>query len=245
MKKLIYLLSIAFLMLQACSSGDGSGNSSQGVLLKKVLGADGSFCNYSYNGDKLLKMTWNDGTSRVISYTGNLITRSEIRDANNTFNGEFDTLSYSNGQLIQYKSYYNNILLSKADFNYNVDGSRTITEMDYNYITGIYQGTSFSKQYFDSVGNIIKIEHLNSTNVITSTGIYLYDTMNNPMKNITGWTNGPWGSSGLANNLIKKTTSGTGINQITNYSYQYNNQNYPVSQVSTTGNTTSSCQYYY
>jgi hypothetical protein len=239
MKKIVCLLSITFLMLQSCSSGDGSGNSSQGVLLKKVLGADGSFCNYSYNGNKLLKMTWNDGTSRVISYTGNLITRSEIRDANNTFNGEFDTMSYSNGQLIQYKNYYNNILLFKDDFNYNVDGSRTITEMAYNDITGIYQGTSFSKQYFDSVGNIIKIEHLNSTNVITSTEIYLYDTMNNPMKNITGWTNGPWGSTGLVNNLINNTSIGY------TYSYQYNNQGYPISQVFTHGSTSSSCQYFY
>ena len=62
MKKTIYLLSITFLMLQACSTGVEENSSSQGGLLKKVLGADGTFCNYSYTGNKLLKLTWNDGT---------------------------------------------------------------------------------------------------------------------------------------------------------------------------------------
>lgn len=35
MKKIIYLLSIAFLMLQSCSSGDGSGSSNNNSLLLK------------------------------------------------------------------------------------------------------------------------------------------------------------------------------------------------------------------
>ena len=32
-----------------------------------------------------MKLTWNDGSSRVIVYSGELITRTEIRDANNNF----------------------------------------------------------------------------------------------------------------------------------------------------------------
>ena len=245
MKKIIYLLSITFLMLQACSSGDDSNSSSQIVLIKRIVGADGSYCNYSYNGNKLLKMLWNDGTSRVISYSGELITRTEIRDANNNFNGEYETMEYSNGKLTLYKNYHNNILISNDNITYNIDGSRTVTELSYNYINGSYQGSSIMKQYFDVIGNISKIEYINQNNTINQTETYIYDNMNNPTKNITGFINGVWGSRGLANNLIKKTTTGTGMNQITNYSYQYNNQNYPVSQVSITGNSTSSCQYYY
>lgn len=232
-------------MLQACSTGVEENSSSQGGLLKKVLGADGTFCNYSYTGNKLLKLTWNDGTSRVISYSGELITRTEIRDSNNNFNGEYETMEYFNGKLTLYKSYYNNILISNDNITYNADGTRTITELSYNYNNGSYQGTSLMKQYFDLAGNISKVEYLNQNNSISQTETYIYDNKNNPTKNIIGFSNGVWGSSGLANNLIKKTISGTGINQITNYSYQYNNQNYPVSQVSTTGNSTSSCQYFY
>lgn len=231
--------------MQACSTGDDLNSASQGVLIKRIVGADGSYCNYSYNGNKLLKLTWNDGSSRVIVYSGELITRTEIRDANNNFYGEYDTMEYSNGKLTTYYSYSNNILISKNIIVYNVDGTRTITELYYNYINGSYQGSSKMKQYFDVVGNISKIEYLSQNNTISQTETYIYDYMNNPTKNITGYTNGVWGSRGLVNNLIKKTTSGTGINQITNYSYQYNNQNYPVSQFATTGNTTSSCQYYY
>jgi YD repeat-containing protein len=232
-------------MLQSCSSGDETSSSGQGVLIKRITGADGSYCNYSYNGNKLLKMTWNDGTSRVITYTGNLITRSEIRDANNTFNGEFDTMSYSNGQLVQYKNYYNNILLYKDDITYNSDGTRTITETSYSEVDGSFQGVSLSKQYFDTAGNIVRNEYLSSSNTITSYVVYLYDTMNNPTKNITGWINGPWTSRGLVNNIVKSTDISGGFTDVTNYSYQYNNQGYPISQVSSNGSSTSSCQYFY
>jgi len=236
MKKILYLISITFLLLQSCSSEDNSSDNSpsQGVLVKNVLYSDGSYENYSYNGNKLLKVAWENGSSRVFTYTGNLITRTEIRDANNTFNGEFDTMSYYNGQLIQVKNYYNNILICKDDITYNSDGTRTITEMAYNYITGIYEGTSFIKQYFDSVGNIIKIEYINSTNVITTRYTYLYDTMNNPVKNITGITEYIYGlgtDGGLVNNLIKSTRTfiSGGFTVVTNYSYQYNEQGYPIS----------------
>ena len=246
MKKLIYLLSISFLMLQSCSSGDETSSSSQGVLIKRTRDDDGSSCNYFYNGNKLLKTVWDDdGTSRVITYTGNLITRSEIRDANNTFNGEFDTMSYSNGKLIQYKNYYNNILIYKDDITYNTDGTRTITETSYSDFDGSFQGITLIKQYFDTNGNIIKNEYINSDNTISSYEVYLYDTMNNPSKNITGWINGTWTSQGLVNNIVKSTYVSGGSTYITNYSYQYNDLGYPISQVSTNGSSSSSVQIFY
>lgn len=154
-------------------------------------------------------------------------------------------MSYSNGKLIQYKNYYNNILIYKDDITYNTDGTRTITETSYSDFDGSFQGISQIKQYFDTNGNIIKNEYINSDNTISSYEVYLYDTMNNPSKNITGWINGTWTSEGLVNNVVKSTYVSGGSTYITNYSYQYNDLGYPISQVSTNGSSSSSVQIFY
>ena len=243
MKKLIYLLGITLILLQSCSSGDSSDSSiGQSVLIKKILYDNGSFENFSYDGNKLLKISNEDGTSIVITYTGDLITKSEIRDKSNTLTGEFQTMSYLNNRLAQHKNYDNNILFLKEDYNYNSDGTRTINGTTYNYINGSYEGTYVKKQYFDAVGNIIKEEEgLNANNIFETTTIYQYDTKNNPHKNITGWIIAEGsGGDGLFNNVIKET-SGT----IYTYKYEYNDQGYPISSTMTTGNSTYSSQYFY
>jgi YD repeat-containing protein len=241
MKKLIYLLSISFLLLQSCSSSDSSGSSiSQSVLIKKIVYDNGEVENYSYNGNKLLKISFEDGTSRVITYTGDLITKEEIRDESNTLTGEFSTMSYLNNRLMQVKFYYNNILFHKDDYNYNVDGTRTITETYYKIINFSDARTSVKKQYFDSAENVIKEEGLNANNTINSTKIYQYDTKNNPHLNITGWINVEGSGPDKINNLIKETSS-----TIYTYKYEYNDQGYPISRIMTTGNSTYSEQYFY
>jgi hypothetical protein len=246
MKKIIYLIGVTFLMLQSCSSGDSSGSSSsQDVLVKKIVYNNGGVENFSYDGNKLLKISFEDKTSRVITYTGDLITKSEIRDASNTIIGEFETMSYLNGRLAQYNGYNNNILIDKDDYNYNIDGTRTIAKTTYNYINGSYEGTTLKKQYFDAVGNVIKEEGLNANNTINSTTIFLYDSKNNPFKNITGWIILGAGGLGMINNVTKMSSYSGGFTNITTYNYQYNDQGYPISQIETTGNYTDSYQYFY
>lgn len=228
-------------MLQSCSSGDSSGSSTnQDVLIKKILSDNGSIENFIYDGNKLLKISYDDGTSRVITYTGNLITKEESRDESNTLTGEFSTMSYLNNRLVQVKYFYNNVLFSKHDYVYNIDGTRTKTETYYEVINFSNAGSSLTKQYFDAVGNIIKEENLNANNTVNGTTTYFYDSKSNPHKNITGWIIAEGSGTEKINNLIKETSSA-----IYTYKYEYNDQGYPISRIMTTGTSTYSEQYFY
>ena len=243
MKKTLYLLSIILILLQSCSSGDSSSdadNSSQGYLIKKIVSDNGGVENYSYNGNKLLKISYEDETSMVFTYTGDLITKTEMKDANNNFTGEFQIRSYINGRFVQIKSYYNNILFHKDDYNYNIDGTRTKTETYYEVINFSDAGSSVTKQYFDTVGNIIKEQNLNANNTVNGTSNYLYDLKNNPHKNITGWIIAEGSGTEKINNLLKETSGA-----IYTYKYEYNDQGYPISRIMTTGTSEYSEQYFY
>lgn len=59
-----------------------------------------------------------------------------------------ETMSYLNGRLSQYKIYNNNILIYKGDYNYNLDGTRTINGTTYNDNNGSFEGTSLKKTVF-------------------------------------------------------------------------------------------------
>jgi YD repeat-containing protein len=178
----------------------------------------------------LLKISYEDGTSVVFTYTGDLITKTELKDANNNFTGEYQTMSYLNGRFVQKNFFYNNILFSKYDYIYNMDGTRTKTTTNYEVLNFSNAGTSVSKEYFDAGGNIIK----------DVWGTYLYDSKNNPHKNITGWIIAEGSGTEKINNLIKETSG-----KIYTYKYEYNDQGYPISRIMTTGTSTYSEQYFY
>ncbi|WP_396171227.1 hypothetical protein [Flavobacterium sp.] len=242
MKKIIYLLSITLLILQSCSSPSSTESSnptsSQSILIKRIVSTQGGIENFVYDGNKLLKILFDDGTSSVFTYTGDLITRIEIRDATNTFMGEFYTISYLNNKVSQRKSYHNNILVNNQDYTYNSDGTITIIVMTYSDLNGNYQGTGIYKNYLNSVGNLIKQEY-SSGNSGTSTKLFTYDTKNSPYKNILGY-NAIIDDS--INNLTNTNSIG-GLNQT--YNYQYNDLDFPISQVEITQYVTYNTQYYY
>jgi hypothetical protein len=233
MKKIIYLLSVTFLLLHSCSSGDSpsaADNSSQGYLIKKIVSDNGSVENYSYDGNKLLRISYEDGTGIVLTYTGDLITKAELNDSNNNFTGEYQTMSYLNGRIVQKNFYNNNILFSKYDYTYNIDGTRTKTTTNYKVLNFSNAGTSVSKEYFDAGGNIIK----------DVMGTYSYDSKNNPHKNITGWIIAEGSGTEKINNLLMETSGA-----IYTYNYEYNDQGYPISLIMTTGTSRYSEQYFY
>jgi hypothetical protein len=214
----------------SCSSGDSSNTStSQDVLIKKIISSEGWSQIFSYDGNKLVKIIFDDGTSRVVTYSGNYIIKTEIRDASNIFRGEYETFSYLNNRISQLKSFYNNIIVLQQDFNYNSDATIiTVSEKSYNS-SGNLIGTSYKKQYIDSNGSLIKTENLNSSNVVTQTDNFTYDVKNGIYKNILGFSVVPSLMMGKFN-LVSHISL---YNNVV-YSYQYNNQNYPISSTETT-----------
>lgn len=243
MKTYTYLLSILFAILMSCSSGDSLNSStSQDVLIKRIISSEGWSETFSYDGNKLIKIAFDDGTSRLVTYSGNYIIKTEIRDAGNTFRGEYETFSYLNNRVSQHKSYYNNIIVYQDDYSYNSDGTIiTITGKNYNS-SGVLSSTSNKRQYIDSNGSLTKTEILNSSNVITQADSFTYDVKNGVYKNILGFSAVPSMMMGKFN-LVSHISPY--INVV--YNYQYNNQNYPISSTETTrvGNSNRVVSYQY
>ncbi len=251
MRKLIYLFTITFLLLQSCSPSDNnesSSNPSNIVLLKKVVNSDGE-SNLSYNGTKLTKITFTRGGYVNITYSGDLITKMEWFSSNNV-SEQRNEYSYSSNKLTQVKLYStNNKLEEMSAITYNSDGS--ITDLQSRYNGGTLPTPNITyKKYFDSVGNLIKQEQYGN-NILAATIYYTYDAKNSPYKNITGWSNllPSLGANSLpTNNLISEKNSTNGTPQITTKTintYQYNNQDFPISKTSTTYGQTSTETYYY
>jgi hypothetical protein len=247
MKKLIYLLSITFLLLQSCSPSDNNESNSDStnvVLLKKIVNSDGETI-FSYNGTKLTKINfnWADREYANITYSGDLITKIETFNSNNVSQTRTEYF-YSSNKLTEAKGYWNNKLVETSTLTYNSDGS--ITDL---YLSN--SGSSFTtsyKKYFDSVGNLIKQEYLSGSNN------YTYDTKNSPYKNITGWNNlvPCLGTNFLRiNNILSEKQFVSGSAKVFTdrvYVYQYNSKDFPTSQTTTINGSTSSTStetYYY
>jgi hypothetical protein len=227
--------------LFSCSSNKvldtSNPNNSNSVLVKKVTYSNvlSAFV-FIYNGNKLVKYGFEDGSeSKIFTYQGDLISRTEWVNSKNVSIGEATVYNYTNNKLTQSNTFFDKILGQTRDYVYSTSGTIEISTTDYQD-----NGSSVvvkSKQYFDSLGNIIRDE--NFRYITPSVINYTYDKKNNPFKNITGYNiisvNG-------VNNIIARTTNSDTQTNI----YQYNDQNYPISCSSTSNGkiTTTSYSYY-
>ena len=215
MKKLIYLLSVTFLLLQSCSSGEDSSSGSSVILCKK-MGPGNFTIDYVYNGNKIEKTMINDQILRKYYYTGNLI--SKVEDYIDNQLRVISTFTYNNNQLISHliidypdpADPFEPIYAQKTDFTHNSNNT-----ISYE----IYSGTPTEQSKLQTNGTI--------TN-------YTYDNKNSPFKNVLGvdkiipypFTQCDFDSK--KHNLISKNSS-DGSSWSLNY--QYNNQDYPISSV--------------
>lgn len=235
MKKIYFFLSaIAIVSLASCSDSDNesSTNPSTDVLPKKIVweqdDPDGFNyeITYTYNGNKLIQGTDNDGTIERYTYTGDLITKiEEIYDGVVEFQELFEY--DSTGRLVLHK--YQELLDDYQERNvlvYNTDG--TVTQNSYNE-------TLNSTATVPSVYTL-SFENGEMTKIVQqgySTYKYTYDGKNSPFKNVTGYaavsyiTHGDFETEGKNQNILSV------VDQTHNQSYmantiQYNANNYPT-----------------
>jgi hypothetical protein len=238
MKKIIYLFSITFLILQSCSSEDSSDNSNNNevVLIKRLESSNNTEIEYyKYNETKLNYVSTGDENGQIwrkqFTYSGDLITKTEWYE-NNQPTGEKNTYAYSNNKLSEVRVYSPGAILEyKENYSHNSDGSIDVIKTGYNGNSG-----GFVKIFIDSNNNIIKKEYLGG-----NIQLFEYDNKNNPHKNITG-VDKLIGREGISvggnNNLISRE------NKI--FNYQYNNQNYPIScEILETGQSPVVYNFYY
>jgi hypothetical protein len=138
MKKIVLLLSVVSLVIASCSSDADSlpvivplADSvvdTNGILVKKQEYTDTGFpteiYNYTYSGNKLVKITDQDGGYSNVTYTGDLITKIEHYDnGNGLIANEIFTYTASNKMLTNtYKDFDANIG-TKYVYTYNSDGT--------------------------------------------------------------------------------------------------------------------------
>jgi len=234
MKRILCVLSAAFLVLTSCSNDD---NSSKGddsskpaaVLVKKFVYTEknGTYTDeVVYEGNKITTITNSDGGGVKFTYDGNVITKIESFDEDGelylleeyTYNKE--KLSTSIRKEIGYKFYY------KTNYTHNADGTISYEEIEGTVETGSEEKTGQTGKYTYANGNLIKNERFGKLSESVTT--YEYDDKNNPYKNIIGFSLLLNKEKSNYNNPVKRTSD---QDSSTTYEYKYDNSNYPTEQV--------------
>lgn len=246
MKKLFTLL--LTVVLSACSndSDETNNNSSENILLKKTIytsdlnGFETVTTDYFYDNNKILYyksvITGQISETYYIHYTyqGDKIIKWEEKDINNNPTGYFILFNYTNDKLTQAIEYDDFNIVTIRNYNHLSNSLITCTVDDDTSTPYTF------RLFFDSNFNMIKKEYYNGGYYNIST----YDNYNNPIKNIVGFEaisiEGEF--TGFRNNRLTSSESITGQTYTNNYSYQYNDQNYPILETNSYGDIT---QYFY
>jgi len=226
MKNPLFIFCFTFLALFSCSSdndSDGNNSDNDTILLRKIVSSDGTFQEFFYTGNKLDRIIFDDGNYDEYTYSGNYITSIQEFNSNGQSTGNWDIIEYVNGKISRVETYSNNELVEVRNISYN--DSQIITFGDQN------EDTNYWLSSIDVNDNVFKVEKYENSQVF-GTDILTYDNKNNPFKNVQGF-----GLFGLYesynNNILTENANydlpvGNYTNNITR-SYEYNEQNYPVS----------------
>ena len=240
MKKLVFL-TLLFVLFQSCSSSDSDPTPPGSILVKRIVDTNpaGVFTyNYTYNGNKMVTSvlsTTNYIRRGVYTYTGDLITKSEFFDIDNTLN-QRNVSTYNTDNRLESSvqlDFYNGTG-KRQTYTYNTDG--TVSSISYSGDL-INQDTVVSHNTMTySNGEISSLVEDYGTVIKTHT--YVYDTKNNPFKNVTGYGQ-------ESHNLIQSTYSENGGTvYTTDQHYTYNSNNFPITHYAGTS-TESVLRYYY
>lgn len=246
MKKNILLLSVVAL-LTSCSGDDNSTVDPNGILLKKVIynGAEILTEEYTYNGNKIVKMVSSEGELENYTYTGNLISKSEYFE-----DGVLSVTNYyeynSDNQLIRYIELEGGTGY-KETYSYNGDGTISVVEYTGDLVSQTtVQGTAVLYIQNDE---IIKKTESHSGGVDEDT--YTYDSTNSPFKNVLGYDKIMISSSfveeGISHNVLTHlfTSTGNPTDEFS-YSYTFNSDNFPTNAIETDGSgNINTRQYFY
>jgi len=257
MKRTLFLLSVAFLVLTSCSKdGDSVGIPikeedkividpivkdkdslvTDTILVQKIIYADEKGIlerEMLYDGNKLVSITDSDGEVFKFTYTGDLITKKERINKE----GEIDLTTeytYVMGKLFtSTEKQSGNNFYSKIKYQHNTDNTIFYSKFKGDVDTGNEEIDGFLGRYIYKDGNLVRKEHFTLSSEIVT--VSEFDTRNNPFKNILGY-NLLLGDGGEnVNNLLKQTyTSGKGANTntaVSTYNIQYNVNNYPIEQI--------------
>lgn len=260
MKKMIGLLGMSFLMLASCSSDDDNSADSSSrsmntiniingkmIFLKKSIftDTDGSHktLNFSYtNYNKLAKVVSSDGYVGTVSYSGNLITKFDLKLANNTVVQSKRYIYDANHKLTSYTTTVPTSNTGEKEvYVYNTNGTISITH---------YIGTATSQTQPAGTGSVTfqngEVKQIQTTYGPNRT--YTFDTKLNPFKNVIGFDKIAIANDftiGIVHNIASEIKTQNGTTHTTAVQYNYNNNYYPVSSTQNYDGEITSMQYFY
>ncbi|WP_374175133.1 hypothetical protein [Flavobacterium tructae] len=244
MKKILCLFSALTLALTSCSS-DNSSDSSDSVLLQKVVltGVDGkTTVNYKYNGNKIVSVIDDAGEINMhYTYTENVITKIEFKLPNGTIE-QTNTFTYgTDGKLatfVRVESEDNVLRGYKEVYTYNANGSIAVKSFGGDEKTQTDAGGTATITFID--GDVSEIISTNSPN-----HKYVYDAKNNAAKNILGFDKISFvdgEGTGVFHNEISDTSGKT---VWSTYSYTYNAAGYPEKSIDNVEGLKYTSEYFY
>jgi hypothetical protein len=235
--KTIFKIILLSLVITSCSNSDGDINPN-GLLLRKVI-SDGVEILVSYNGNRIERITSNDGLDETkFYYTGDLITKIEVY-----YGAILATLKRyqydGQGNPVNFIDYnYNTKTSEKVILAYNLDGTLT-----YNLYKGnlVSQNNISSRQSNATITNgeitsLNEVDNTYSWSPSDKTYKLTYDNKNTPFKNILGYEkilliDRNFSENGINHNNVKEIT----IDNLSGESYtsmtadiQYNSNNFPI-----------------
>lgn len=242
MKKLLSA-AMSLLMLVSCSDDDNAtpmsihGNPDPNtILVKKIVNTFPSgftlTSNYVYEGVKVTAINKSDGQIVQFLYNDDNLPK-EIRYYNGLILSKTKFYVYDeNNRLKTYTLLYNGGDCLKSEFTYQSDGTITSNHYYGSFVTA--NNYSHSQHYTFSNDNLVTI---NSTyNDYSTQTVLTYDDKNSFDKNIAGKDILALaeGYSGTSNIITQSSTftDGTPLyNSTYNYSYTYNENDYPATAV--------------
>ena len=208
MKKLLFSALVGAMIISCSRDNDNTNPTtpqapaiSQTVILPTKLtlsqtGKADEVTTFSYNGNKLMKVTHHDNKDQTYTYTGDLIT-----SMNNANEGSYVFNYDSNGNLISEKgeSYNGSIKFNENDITYTINGSTVTAQKiskNYNPLDGTYSSTTTSTITYtlDTKKRPIKIVEIsenkdtagNITQKENNTFTYQYANHHSLIENIKG-----------------------------------------------------------
>lgn len=229
MKKILMLFLFTG-FLWSCSSDDDNGGAPDetSILPVKVTyteGEDTYDVLFAYNGKKVSTMTYSAnsplGNAQVVfEYDGDKIIEA--------------SLALEVGYITKTYTYENNRIASMKEV-FGRDGVKNSTYnwIDDNHVKLTDEGTGYTTDFYFNNGNIVKVEDYFGGSVWKSN--FTFDNKNRPFINVEGFQylieeedlhffN--------RNNVLKDVTTAGDSTFVTDYSYEYNGDNFPTKQTS-------------
>lgn len=238
MKKILCLFSALTLVLTSCTNEESS-SEEKSLLPQTEIYTNGSepgensTIKYSYDGNKIDSLNYEDGSKTVFTYSGDLITKAIYTE--NDEGEEYSTtttFTYENNKLISFlETSSESESYRRKTYKYNSNGTISTITVLINPKTNEEIIDSSSILTLDANGNIIKAEFNDSVNTVE------YDSKNNPFKSITGYIflldSGIFDQEvNTVNNISKITENKGGVNTGTStYENTYNSDNYLIKSV--------------